>query len=652
MAETRRYPFQKPRGALVLLCASATENKSTGEWVGEPGQLQALAAIREQCIERGFTVIEELGTSSSAVGKPTANDIRQLVRRLSERDFSENDALMMVIGSHGYEGHIRAWPNAGEDKTSGPVALRDEIFSLFQPALHGTGTKASQTLVGKPKIFIIDACRLPKGAEGTFTHVEHPLRPAVGPEAKGVFDGLREGQKYTPPVAPDGTPVTRYSDFCFGYATVPFNEAGLLAGATTGRSLFLSALAEQLRDCPHDAFVHQFAAANDKMQRQYGKKGEVKVSCFPQCAELVCNTLRKALYFDAPDRDLVELIEGAQYAAQDDPEVAALLSKITKEAKLLKELQRKAIAKRLRSLEDVESPEDVAEDVESPAFDTSALMESVMKIAQLVGGPNALTGPAGEAVQAACARLGQQVDGNTWTARLEPVRRELDALAQLQFELPPRLTLLAPAEVQQRLSRDAVRRDIAFDDDDDDDDARGAQPAQPSSAARRWTSVPVGEKLHLQMHCQQKGYCYLFHLNEEDELSVAFPNKKDTENLVSEANHDLYVPGRFADGPKAQYLRFTGSHLQRETFYLLTISKRLEDFETVGALPMDLKKLKPRQAQAVLATLRRATGGAATRGATFRALDADFFNELDDDEDGSLSMALSTMTLISVGSAE
>ena len=185
----------------------------------------------------------------------------------------------------------------------------------------------------------------------------------------------------------------------------------------------------------------------------------------------------------------------------------------------------------------------------------------------------------------------------------------------------------------------------------DDDDAPEAQPAQPSSAARRWTSVPVEEKLHLQMHCQQKGYCYLFHLNEEDELSIVFPNKKDTENLVPEANHNLYVPGRFADGPKAQYLRFTGSHLQRETFYLLTISKRLEDFETVGALPMDLKKLKPRQAQAVLATLRRAAGGAATRGATFRDLDADLFAELDDDEDGSFSMALSTMTLISVGSA-
>ena len=101
---------------------------------------------------------------------------------------------------------------------------------------------------------------------------------------------------------------------------------------------------------------------------------------------------------------------------------------------------------------------------------------------------------------------------------------------------------------------------------------------------------------------------------------------------MPEANHNLYVPSRFADGGP-QYLKITNaSHLQRETFYLLTISKRLEGFETVGALPTDLKPLNPRQAQAVLATLRRAAGGAAPRGATFRDLDADFFNELDDDK--------------------
>ena len=646
--DTLRYPFHKPRGALVLLCASATKN-TKGEWEGEPGQLQALADIRKQCIERGFTVIKELGTSGD---KPTAEHIRQFVKELSEHDFSENDALMMVIGSHGHEGHIWAWPNPGEDKKSGPVALRDEIFSLFQPPLHGTGTKASQTLVGKPKLFLIDACRSPKGAEGTITCVEDPLRPAVGPEARGVFDGLKARDDYNPPIASDGTPVTRYSDFCFGYATVPFNEAGV----TLGRSLFLSAFAEQLRDHPHDAFVHQFGAANCAMQRLNGGAGQVKLACFPQCAQLVSYTLLKALYFDAPlvekpaesgMRHIMDVLDASERTCQDDPEgaaegtaeVAAARRTLMRAFADLEDKQQKAKRARTRGVED-----------ESSAFDTSALMASVMRIAQLVGGPNALTGPAGEAVQAACARLGEQVDG-TVKGMLVPLRRELDALAQLQFEMPPRLILLAPAEGQQQLSRGAVLRDIAFDDDDDDGEAPAAQPVQ-SSAARRWTSVPVGEKLHLQMHCQQKGYCYLFHLNQGDELSVVFPNKKDAENLVSEANHNLHVPGHFADGGNKQYLRFTGSHLQRETFYLLTISKRLEDFETVGALPTGLQKLPPRQAQAVLATLRRAAGGAAPRGATFRDLDADFFAELDGDEDGSLSMALCTMTLISVGNAE
>ena len=120
---------------------------------------------------------------------------------------------------------------------------------------------------------------------------------------------------------------------------------------------------------------------------------------------------------------------------------------------------------------------------------------------------------------------------------------------------------------------------------------------------------------------------------------------------MSAANHSLQVPGRFADGGK-QYLAFKGSHLEKETFYLLTISKRLEDFKPVGALSKRLEKLPPQQAQAVLATLRRAAGGAAPCGTTFRSLDSDLFAELDSEEDASVSMALCKMTLISVGNAE
>ena len=612
--DTLRYPFHKPRGALVLLCASATRN-TEGEWEGEPGQLQALADIRKQCIERGFTVIKELGTSG---GKPTAEHIRQFVKELSEHDFSENDALMMVIGSHGHEGGIWAWPNPGEDKKSGPVALRDEIFSPFQSPLHGTGTKASQTLVGKPKLFLIDACRSPKGAEGTITCVEDPLRPAVGPEAKGVFDGLKARDDYNPPIAPDGTPVTRYSDFCFGYATVPFNEAGLTQGAKAShnRSLFLSSFAEQLRDRPHSPFEHQFKAANREMQRLNGGAGQVKLACFPQCAELVANTMLKALYFDAPlvekpaesgMRHIMDVLDASERTCQDDPEGTAEVAAARRTLMLafadLEDKQQKAKRARTRGGED-----------ESSAFDTSALMASVMRIAQLVGGPNALTGPAGEAVQAACARLGEQVDG-TVKGMLVPLRRELDALAQLPYDAPPQLTVTAPCEQQQQLSRGAVRADIAVEDDEDS----------------RWTSIPAGAKLRLQMRCQQNGFCYLLHLNNEDQLSIIFPNKKNADNAVLVPGSDLHVQTRFKNV----------QHLERETFYLLTISKKLEEFEAVGTLPA-FEMLQGRQAQAVLTTLRRVAGTAA---ATVRDLDAGVFAL--NGEGSDLTMALSTMTLIS-----
>ena len=112
--------------------------------------------------------------------RPTADDVRSFVRGIAERDFSEHDALLMVIGSHGREGHIWAWPNPGEDRKSGPVALRDEIFALFQSPLYGEASTACRTLGGKPKLFLVDACRS-ANRDGSVTHVEDPQRPAAGP---------------------------------------------------------------------------------------------------------------------------------------------------------------------------------------------------------------------------------------------------------------------------------------------------------------------------------------------------------------------------------------------------------------------------------------------------------------------------------------
>ena len=185
--------------------------------------------------------------------------------------------------------------------------------------------------------------------------------------------------------------------------------------------------------------------------------------------------------------------------------------------------------------------------------------------------------------------------------------------------------------------------------------AEPTPPSQPPShpapsAAQSWTCVPVGAQLHLRMQCEQRGYCYLFHLNEVDELCVVFPNIIETRdnrasNVVPAPGHVVHVPGGFEAGGK-RYLAFkNAAHLERETFYLLTISERLEDFEAVGALPTKLTKLPSKQARAVVDVLRRAAGAAA--GSTLRDLDGGLFDEMASEGSGP-TMALSTMTLISV----
>ena len=206
----------------------------------ESGQLRCLKELREECEKRGFDFIMTLGIDDDE--KPNADEVRNFVKGIAEFNFSDHDGLVMVIASHGHEGHIWAWPNESEDtKKSGPVALRDEIYSPI---------RANETLIGKPKVFLIEACR---GAWGDdVTHVDDPLKPPAAKGAKGIYNGLKgpgpeQPADYHEPLAsPDGTPVLGESDCLFGWSTVAFNTSGV----TDDRSLYLSAVVKQLRENP------------------------------------------------------------------------------------------------------------------------------------------------------------------------------------------------------------------------------------------------------------------------------------------------------------------------------------------------------------------------------------------------------------------
>ena len=288
---TARYRVK--RGALVIISAACHQLQEADAWVADPGEAQAIHEFREHAEERGFNLLMELSE------QPTAAAIRSFVDKLANTDFTSYDALLFVIASHGREGQLFGWPDVREDgqlesAPSGPIDLREEVFDQFcVKAQHGQehSTTASRTLVGKPKVFLVDACRkapaimrepLPDEGQGGVVvgpcpEMVRSRPPLVPPDQLSSPDA-----EYVPLVGPDGSTTTRWSDFLFAYATMPFNLAGLNDG-----SLFLTTLTRQLRDHPASSFQDLLSATNGEMARLYAHEGIVGQSCFPQCAEVV-----------------------------------------------------------------------------------------------------------------------------------------------------------------------------------------------------------------------------------------------------------------------------------------------------------------------------------------------------------------------------
>ncbi len=111
----------------------------------------------------------------------TAEEIKDIMEKIKVCDHSIYDSFICCIMSHGKEGHI-----LGSDDTG--ISLND-LASL----LNGNICK---TLLGKPKIFIIQACRGKQKEKGMRTDGDAPV----------AFDS-------------DGHTVSEVADIFFGYAT-------------------------------------------------------------------------------------------------------------------------------------------------------------------------------------------------------------------------------------------------------------------------------------------------------------------------------------------------------------------------------------------------------------------------------------------------
>jgi hypothetical protein len=228
------------------------------------------------------------------------------------------------------------------------------------------------------------------------------------------------------------------------------------------------------------------------------------------------------------------------------------------------------------------------------------------------------------------------------------LREDLDTLARAAQPFKPTLTLIEPSQEHQTRVRKVARTRGVSMDAMEEADAPVSTRAPTSSTPRTWTSVESGEKLLLECSgLVSGGFCYLFHLNEDCQLSLMFPSKLDGDNAVGEVGK-LTVP-RCAK----RYLAFdTPKGTEIETFYLLTSSRRLEGLLGVGTLPDDWTKLPASTAQAILAALRRHTASVTapsvppTRGMDMVPMIETM--DVSDTDQAGVRMGFSRLVLISV----
>ena len=113
---------------------------------------------------------QELGFKVKVVENRTANEILGEAGEISERDFSKYDALFFIILSHGNQTGI-----LGVDEEPASLAALTDCFTADK----------CPSLIGKPKVFLVQACRGEKDDLGAVVSDATP-GPAVNAALQAV----------------------------------------------------------------------------------------------------------------------------------------------------------------------------------------------------------------------------------------------------------------------------------------------------------------------------------------------------------------------------------------------------------------------------------------------------------------------------------
>ena len=313
-AMSTAYPFR--RGAAIVV-NSCCEDKSWAPNEALVAEFDKLVALLPT---RGFKVMRESLRGDEA-SSPKASGVKAVFDKLADTDFSKFDALIVILMAHGGENKMKAWPEVDHPDKHSDLDLRSDVFSKFQLQAPDspTSSMASKTLKGKPKVFLMEMCRNGKHSSTntplTITHAlgwaERPkgwMGKAVAdageqPETKVAKLVKRHGphvkvalQAAALHVVPSwyradggGDVFTRYHDFLFGWATVPFNPSGIHAASSS--CLFLSTFRDLLQTQPSRPMHELMVETNSKVANW--------AEGYAQCAE-VGSTLRRSLILVRP----------------------------------------------------------------------------------------------------------------------------------------------------------------------------------------------------------------------------------------------------------------------------------------------------------------------------------------------------------------
>nr|AHH30803.1 caspase 8 [Oplegnathus fasciatus] len=205
--ETEYYALtHKPRGVCVVI----NNEKFLGAQLRDrAGTQEDEKVLREVFTHLGFTVVVH--------NNLTAGAMRHELKELGRGNFSDHDALVVCVLSHGEKGCV-----FGTDEQQ--VFLRE----VTQPFTSGR----APTLAGKPKLFFIQACQ---GSDYQRGSMPCPPRPRLEEDRESSLE------EDAGPVRGDTVPWG--ADFLLGMATVP--ECKSFRNTVTG-SIYIQELCTQL----------------------------------------------------------------------------------------------------------------------------------------------------------------------------------------------------------------------------------------------------------------------------------------------------------------------------------------------------------------------------------------------------------------------